>query len=135
MYKNILVPVSFEESRNVGQAVKAARTLMSEGGKVTFLHVLQDIPNYVADHIPSDLLAANKAETKARMDKLTEDIPGSAGHVVNGHPGNTILSWANDHDVDCVVVASHQPAMSDFLLGSTAQMVVRHAKCCVHVVR
>ena len=135
MYKNILVPVSFEESRNVDQAIQAAKTLLSDGGKVTLLHVLQDIPNYVSDHIPSDLLAANRDEIKARVDKLAESVPGAVGHVVNGHPGNTILSWADDHDVDCIVVASHQPAMSDYLLGSTAQMVVRHAKCCVHVVR
>ncbi|WP_170501927.1 universal stress protein, partial [Ruegeria atlantica] len=37
--------------------------------------------------------------------------------------------------IDCIVLASHKPGMKDFFLGSTAALVVRHARCSVHVLR
>ena len=135
MYKNILVPVSFEGDRNVDQAMLAAQTLASDGARITLLHVVQDVPLYVADYIPSEIAESNQDMIKSKLDALCAKVPNSIGHVKVGHPGNTILAWADDNDVDCIVIASHQPAMSDYLLGSTAQLVVRHAKCCVHVVR
>ncbi len=39
------------------------------------------------------------------------------------------------HAVDCIVIGSHKPGLSDYLLGSTAARVVRHAPCAVHVYR
>ena len=36
---------------------------------------------------------------------------------------------------DVIVMASHQPKFSDYLLGSTAARVVRHAKCSVLIAR
>ena len=34
-----------------------------------------------------------------------------------------------------IVIASHDPGLADYLLGSTAGRVVRHAHCSVLVVR
>ena len=36
---------------------------------------------------------------------------------------------------DAIVIASHRPDLSDYLLGSTAARVVRHAQCTVLVLR
>ena len=38
-------------------------------------------------------------------------------------------------EADLVVVGSHRPVMSDYLLGSNAKTIVRHALCSVLVVR
>ena len=38
-------------------------------------------------------------------------------------------------DIECIVMGSHKPGFSDYLLGSTAARVVRHAPCAVHVYR
>ncbi len=35
----------------------------------------------------------------------------------------------------CIIVASHKPNVGDYLLGTTAARVVRHAACSVFVVR
>ncbi len=35
----------------------------------------------------------------------------------------------------CIIVASHKPNVGDYLLGTTAARVVRHATCSVFVVR
>ena len=51
MYKNIAVPVSFDEDRDVASAVGVAKALASQGARITFLHVMENIPGYVADLI------------------------------------------------------------------------------------
>jgi len=55
--------------------------------------------------------------------------------VIEGHSSRSILNHANSNDADLIIIASHQPGMQDYLLGSTAAKVVRHAKCAVHVLR
>ena len=55
--------------------------------------------------------------------------------VRHGSAHHEILDEAESSDVDLVVVASHRPELSDYLLGSTAAKVVRHANCSVLVVR
>jgi nucleotide-binding universal stress UspA family protein len=39
------------------------------------------------------------------------------------------------YEADLIVVGSHRPAMKDYLLGTNAARVVRHAHCSVLVVR
>jgi nucleotide-binding universal stress UspA family protein len=46
-----------------------------------------------------------------------------------------ILGEADACGADLIVIGSHRPAMSTYLLGSNAKTVVRHAKCSVLVVR
>ena len=55
--------------------------------------------------------------------------------VIDGPTGRSITNWADETGVDCIVIPSHRPVMSDILLGSTAAWVVRHAHCAVHVIR
>jgi nucleotide-binding universal stress UspA family protein len=38
-------------------------------------------------------------------------------------------------EVDLVVVGSHRPTMKDYLLGTNAARVIRHARCSVLVPR
>ncbi len=46
-----------------------------------------------------------------------------------------ILALADSIAADLIVVGSHRPAMKDFLLGTNASRVVRHARCSVLVAR
>jgi universal stress protein F len=46
-----------------------------------------------------------------------------------------IPAEADEWGADLIVIGSHRPAMSTYLLGSTAKSVVRHATCSVLVVR
>jgi nucleotide-binding universal stress UspA family protein len=46
-----------------------------------------------------------------------------------------ILGVAEEADADLIVVGSHRPAMKDYLLGTNAARVVRHARCSVLVAR
>jgi nucleotide-binding universal stress UspA family protein len=55
--------------------------------------------------------------------------------MLKGHIGRTIADYAAEAAVDCIVIGSHRPGLTDYFLGSTAARVVRHAPCAVHVLR
>ena len=117
MYKNILIPVVFETPEITQTAFDAAQALAAPDARLTLLHVIEAVPVYVAEYIPTDIVTSTREAVQAQLDALAR-----------------APLWTDGLDF-CIVIASHQPALSDILLGSVAQYVVRHAKCAVHVVR
>lgn len=137
MYRNILVPVAFEEGENTKAraALTVAAQLAAEDARVTVLHVMEQVPGYVVNYLPADYTAQARKAVEAELDGLASTVPGGVGLVVSGHSARTILDYAADNGVDLIVIASHRPGMQDLLIGSTAAHVVRHAQCAVHVLR
>ena len=135
MYTNILVPVSFEADRNAQGAMEIAKALCADGGKITCLHVMEQLPQYATEYLPESHLENAKADILEALTALTEGVGNASVKVISGHSSRTILSHAESNDVDLIIIASHQPGMQDYLLGSTAAKVVRHAHCAVHVLR
>jgi len=135
MYKNILVPVSFEADRNAQGAMAVAKALSAEGATITCLHVMEQLPKYATEYLPADHMDKAKADVIEGLKTLIEGVENATTLVVEGHSSRTILSHAESNEVDLIIVASHRPEMADYLLGSTAAKVVRHANCAVHVLR
>ncbi len=136
MYKNILVPIVFNHDPSEKEALAVAHDLIQEGGKVTLLHVLEEMPGYVSAQLPKDILQNTVAESRAMLESIAEKSPNPVNIAVEtGHSGRTILDYAEKSNSDCIVISSHKPGFGDYLLGSTAARVVRHAKCAVHVLR
>lgn len=135
MYKNILVPIAFDSDSKAKKAVEVARSLASPEAQITLLHVMEHVPGYAATYMPPDYLAQSRAAVEKELQGMAADLPAAKGLVIEGHSGRTILEYAEENGHDLIVIASHQPAMSDYLLGSTATLVVRHAHCAVHVLR
>lgn len=135
MYANILVPVAPDHGAVIASAMQAARALLSSGGKITVLTVIEAIPSYVAQYLPQDQQDRNRAEMEAALAAEFTGQPDVTVQVKVGHAAQTILDEAEDSKHDCVVIASHRPGLQDYFLGSTAARVVRHAQCGVHVLR
>lgn len=135
MYKNILIPVVFETPEITQTAFDAAQALASKDAKLTLLHVIETVPIYVADYIPTDVFSVARETVQARLEALALELRECTTAIADGRAGPRVTRWAEENGMDCIVIASHQPAFSDILLGSVAQYVVRHAKCAVHVVR
>ena len=55
MYKNILIPVVFETPEITQTAFDAAQALAAPDARLTLLHVIEAVPVYVAEYIPTDL--------------------------------------------------------------------------------
>lgn len=135
MYKNVLVPIALDHDRNTAEALEIAQAISEDGAKITALHVMEEVPAYVAQYLPEGQLEDNVHELERRLQDELKDLPGVAIAVISGHAGHAIVDFAKDNKVDCIVVASHRPGLTDFFLGSTAARVVRHAPCSVHVSR
>jgi nucleotide-binding universal stress UspA family protein len=135
MYKNILVATALDHAHDIAAAFDIARALAAEGASLTALHVLEDIPAYAAQYVPAEQAGARHAEAEAQLKADLGGVANVKPVVVSGHPGSTIVEYADDHGIDCIIIASHRPGLQDYFLGSTAGRVVRHAKCAVHVIR
>ncbi len=135
MYDNILVPIAFDHDRDTAEALDVARALAGQGARITALHVMEEVPSYVAQYLPEGQLAQNRAELEQRLAQGVAGAEDVKRVVIAGHPGHSIVEYARENGVDCIVIASHRPGIQDWFLGSTAARVVRHAHCSVHVSR
>lgn len=136
MYRNILVPIAFHGPSDDGDpALAAARCLLSDGGRITLLHVMEELPPHLAGFLPGDYRNDLHTAVTQALARRAQGIPGTRTLVVEGRPAPAILDVAADDHSDCIVIASHRPGLQDWLLGSTAARVVRHARCAVHVLR
>lgn len=135
MYSHILVPVSFDEEEKTEKALELTKLLGTPDARVTLLHVMERVPVYAISYIPEDYLSESRHAVKTDLAARAAKLPNAQAVVVEGHAGSSILEWLESNDVDCVVLASHDPGVADYFLGGVAAHVVRHAHCAVHVVR
>ena len=134
MYKKIIVALGLEHGHGY-KAMQVARQLQSEGGSIIALHVIEPVPGVVSYYLPE---GHEEELKKSALDRIGERI-GDGGDVeakvIFGHPGRLIPEYAEEIGADCIVVGSHKAELGDYMLGSTAARIVRHATCPVHVLR
>jgi nucleotide-binding universal stress UspA family protein len=135
MYNNILVPVVLHDGPDVQACYHVAQALAAKDAKFTVMYVMEEIPPYVEFEIPEETLQSTRSAAEKALAQAAAALPGASTKLITGHPGRDILDYAENNDIDCIVMASHRPGFSDFFLGSTAARVVRHAPCAVHVIR
>jgi len=139
MYKTVLVPVDFSHIEKGSKMIERAKYLAdTNNSQLTLLNVIPEIPPYVAIEIPSGLHEKLVENATADLRDLVRkhDLPASTKVVVeSGNPAGVILAYAEKEKFDLIMVASHQPGLKDYLLGSVAGKVVRHAHCSVLVLR
>lgn len=136
MYKNILVPVDLSHGHVGARIIGLARRIGGPEARVTVLHVVDAVPSYVAAQIPEEVLEMHRAETRERLERLVAEVdPEATIAIRKGAPATIILEEARDIDADAIVLGSHRPDYRDYLIGSTAARVVRHAACSVVVDR
>jgi nucleotide-binding universal stress UspA family protein len=140
MFKKILVPIDISQSDSGESGLKAAAELAGRtGARLILLNVTGDVPNLVAAQLPEGYSEKAQAEAAKTLENLASRHGlASGGYDVRTTHGNTygkILETAENDGADLIVIASHQPGVADYLLGSTAGKIVRHAHCSVLVVR
>ncbi|MDC1287182.1 universal stress protein [Gammaproteobacteria bacterium] len=141
MYKSILLPIDLGHKSSWEKAIPVAVALAKQHGAK--IHVLTIIPDYgnsvVASYFPKDFEEKARSSSEVELNKLVaEHIPGDVlaeAHVGRGSIYKEIMTAADSQGCDLIVLASHRPEMSDYLLGPNAARVVRHASQSVFVVR
>lgn len=135
MYKHILLPVEIGGPGNIKRAVDVAKSLQAEGGQLTLLSVVEPIPNAAEAFVDAGVSEQIKKNAKAGLESVAEELGVKKTALLSGSVGRSIVDWAEKNAADCIVMASHDPVLSDIFLGSTAAWVVRHAHTSVHVIR
>ncbi|MCC2111289.1 MAG: universal stress protein, partial [Hyphomicrobiales bacterium] len=109
------------------------------GGRVRLINVQSLLPATFMDYVPADFDEMQKINAEKALADMLKDVNLPADRLSSvvriGGVYPEILAEAKEWGADLVVIGSHRPAMSTYLLGSNATTVVRHATCSVLVVR
>ncbi|WP_127104447.1 universal stress protein [Pararhodobacter zhoushanensis] len=136
MYTNIIVAVDLSHGEAGKALIAKAEQLLDDGGVIRLLHVLEDVPTYIAAELPRDLNDRRQAEAKVELALLSDGKSASIQtEIRTGAAASQILQCADDTGADLIMIASHRPGLSDYFIGSTAARVVRHAQCSVLISR
>ncbi|MEO1705480.1 MAG: universal stress protein [Pseudomonadota bacterium] len=135
MPSSILIPVAIDHEKLVAEKLSLARKLLADGGKITLVTVLEQIPGFTAEFVT--VKSENHLTTKM-LEKL-QSISNGAGDieclVTTGKPGVRISEVAEEINADLIIVGAHHPSAMDYFLGSTAARVARRAPCSVLIQR
>ena len=146
--KKLLVPTDFSENSKKA-LVYAVRLAHRNNSSLILFHVFEP-PEFVRQ-LPEDYSYESNDETRKqfdtamrrsteRLEMLSEAVKGSKVKIETsqrlGTPYEEIVKVAKEREVDLIVIATHgYTGLKHFLLGSTAERVVRLAPCPVLVVR
>src|SRR5271154_3791014 len=140
MYRRLVLAVDLADSeaapKGLAQAVELAT---AGGGELRLVNVQPVIPATFMEYVPVDFDEEQEKRAKASLDAILARValPADRKSAATRAGGiyHELLQEASEWDADLIVVGSHRPVMSDYLLGSNAKTIVRHAQCSVLVVR
>ena len=140
MYTRILVPIDLCEVELTQMGIAAAvQIAKSEKAQLRLVNVQELTPFAIADYVPVNLEVLLREDLETMLMKVAKqvDYPRELVSTVLrfGKIYDEVLEEAEAWGADLIVVASHRPAMSTYLLGSNAGNIVRHASCSVLVTR
>lgn len=134
MYQKIIVGLGLEHGHGY-KAMDVARELLTEGGEIIALHVIEPIPGMAKYYLPEGHEDNVKKHALEEVMKRVGDAGDAEAKILFGHPGRLIPEYAADIGADCIIVGSQRSEHGDESLGATAARIVRHASCPVHVLR
>ena len=136
MFKNIIVPVEIDRIEEGKAMLGKVKDLADQGGKVTIVNVVEDVPGFMTAELPDGLVEKASHSARASLEEMAKETGISADvQIRGGRPHHAIVGLADEVGADLILIASHNPGIRNYLLGSTASGVVRHAKCSVLVHR
>jgi nucleotide-binding universal stress UspA family protein len=104
--------------------VLAVASLPEPPGMVETTAVMENAQEYFAKHFTS-------MRGQADLMEVATDFS-----IVVGNPADQIIHYANEHNVDLIVLGHHGKGLVQrWLMGSVSRRVVVHASCSVLIVR
>lgn len=144
-YQHILVPVDFSpvSKRSIHRAQELA-ALYQAG--LTLLHIVEDIPlsmtafgDVGAIYLTPASQEQQANSARVKLADLAKEMSLDTAvrlEVVEGYPNTSINTYAEENQVDLIVIGhSAKHGLLGLLMGSTAETVTKHAKCDVLVMR
>lgn len=135
----VLVPIDFSEA--AFKALDEALTQVADPSCLHVVHVIPKLspmePGVVWETVTDESRIEKVEETfwqhySAQADQMT----GINLKVKIGNASSEILDYADENDIQLIVIPSHgRQGLDRFLMGSVAERVVRYAACPVLVLR
>jgi universal stress protein F len=140
MYRRILLAVDLADEAETPKGLEEALVVANgANGDLRLMNVQPLLPATFMEYVPADFDAEQERRALAALEAITAAIPLPRERVSctvsSGGIYHELLRVAQEWGADLIVVGSHRPVMSDYLLGSNAKTIVRHAQCSVLVVR
>lgn len=140
MYQTILVPVDISEPALTRLVIPYVEDYArSSNARFHFLSVIPSVPYYLAysSKLPGEEELKNQVLSRLNEDIKQFNIPANRTetHVMYGPPKDQVLKLAETLQADLIIIASHHPDITTYLLGSNAAAIVRLAECPVLVIR
>lgn len=140
MTAKILVALDLEHgSANDTLLRSATRIAAAEGADIDLLTVIDAAPPAVVEFMQPGYEELVAKGVEAKLDEIAAGLDAGGGRIETsvrfGGVYKEILAHAAKIDADLIITGSHRPSVADFLLGTNAARVVRHAECSVLVVR
>jgi len=133
--KKVLVATDFEPASDA--ALVYGRALARSFGAA--LHLLHVAENQFLRPSPSDPSVIKASSLRALDDRLTAEdraLNARTAVAVSDETADAIVHYAIDERIDLIVMGTHgRSALSQVLVGSVAERVVRTAPCPVLTVR
>lgn len=135
MYKTILVPTDLHNEESTIKMLKKA-SVLSNSGEIELLHVLDAVPAFATTELPIHIMEEQLPKAEETLSNLIKRSAVNAKtEIRKGQSYSNIINEAKKIGADLILINSHKPGLADYLLGSTAAKVVRHAPCSVLVER
>jgi universal stress protein A len=109
MYHNVLIPVDLSEKASVAVAAAVAVADPPETS-VTLLHVIETLQDVEYDELES-FYGRIKEKAEKTLERWTDDLSDhgfeAGAEIVFGRRGAEILRYADERNIDLIVMTSH----------------------------
>jgi len=142
-YERVLVAVDLSSESEV--VLQKAQLIAGPNAVVHVVYVQEPMDNVYVGIVPQsaafsglgDLEAQLCEELKQKLTALGENfnVPSDKLHILNGSPAHEIHRFAENNEIQIIVIGTHGQKGLQLLLGSTANAVLHGAGCDVLSVR
>jgi len=135
-YKHILLATDFSPHAELAGR-RALEIVDKYGAKLSVVHVLDNMilyDGFIEPVVIDQVSLYQELETSSRqlLDKLVERMgvqDRAEVHLLGGSPKDELLRFAEEQEVDLIVLGSHGRHGLDRLLGSVASGIINRAGC------
>ncbi len=141
-YQRILIAVDFSAACKhvLARGVEVAR---QNQAVITLIHVVEYLPPMdfgyepiiVPDWYSNEQEIITQAEKSLKQLAAENNIKEENTVVQSGTPKNEMVRFADEHQIDLIVIGSHGRHGIQRILGSTAYPVLQNAHCDVLAIR
>ncbi len=140
MFNTILVAIDLEHEEQNRRILQAAKNVAdANGADVHLLEVVAAAPAIVSQFLDENYEQLASGQAQNELAKLAQELDLESGEacclIRFGTVYDEVLAAARQVNADLIITGSHKPNVSDYLLGSNAARIMRHAECSVLVIR